>query len=498
MAYTSLYRKYRPDAFDKVIGQDFIVRTLKNQILADNVGHAYIFTGTRGTGKTSVAKIFARAVNCLHPVDGSPCGKCENCVELMGNNNFDILELDAASNNSVEQIREITDKIVFPPTVGRYKVYIIDEVHMLSTAAFNALLKTLEEPPRHAIFILATTEIHKIPATILSRCLRFDFKLVPQNVIADRIRFVFDDIGVKYDSEAIGLIAAAGAGSVRDALSVADMCMSYCNGRVTYGGVLEVLGASDPQKLRELATCIANGDVDGALVRVAELTDLGKSVSMLAKDLAELFRNVLYIKNCASAPKLLNLPEEIYTGLKQMADKFSSARCLAIMKLMSKLEGELRYTSQHRVIFEGAVVQACLSDGDVRADELALRVAKLEKQLAALKRSDFKSPPAIMDARQVWVHVASRLKGEGYGLIAMTVQDCGLEMTDSEFCVSVPDSATYSILADKLNRDALNRAFADTKETGGRKLVIKQEQHLSEDSTTPFLKDVFGELLELK
>ena len=196
MAYTSLYRKYRPDTFGKVIGQDHIVRTLKNQLAAGNVGHAYIFTGTRGTGKTSVAKIFARAVNCLHPEDGSPCGKCENCIGLAQPSNFDILEIDAASNNSVDQIRDLTDKINFPPTIGKYKVYIVDEVHMLSKAAFNALLKTLEEPPEHAIFILATTEIHQIPATILSRCLRFDFRLVPNGVLAIHVKNVFDDICV--------------------------------------------------------------------------------------------------------------------------------------------------------------------------------------------------------------------------------------------------------------------------------------------------------------
>ena len=251
MAYTSLYRKYRPDTFDKVIGQDHIVRTLKNQIAHGNVGHAYIFTGTRGTGKTSVAKIFARAVNCLSPLaDGSPCGKCENCVELASNSNFDILEIDAASNNSVDQIRELTDKIGFPPTVGKYKVYIVDEVHMLSKAAFNALLKTLEEPPSHAIFILATTEIHQIPATILSRCLRFDFRLVPNGVIAKRIRFIFDDIGVKYENEAVDLIASAGAGSVRDALSVADMCVSYCDSNVTYNGVCLLYTSPSPRDTR--------------------------------------------------------------------------------------------------------------------------------------------------------------------------------------------------------------------------------------------------------
>ncbi|MEG2451114.1 MAG: DNA polymerase III subunit gamma/tau, partial [Clostridia bacterium] len=212
MAYTSIYRKYRPDTFQKVIGQEHIVRTLKNQILTDTIGHAYIFTGTRGTGKTSVAKIFAKAVNCLHPVDGSPCGKCENCIELSKGSNFDILEIDAASNNSVDQMRELTDKINFPPTVGKYKVYIIDEVHMLSKSAYNALLKTLEEPPSHAIFILATTEIHQIPATILSRCLRFDFRLVSNAEIAARIRLIFDEMNVKCEAQAVDLIAASGNG----------------------------------------------------------------------------------------------------------------------------------------------------------------------------------------------------------------------------------------------------------------------------------------------
>lgn len=311
MAYTSLYRKYRPDTFDKVIGQDHIVRTLKNQIAHGNVGHAYIFTGTRGTGKTSVAKIFARAVNCLSPLaDGSPCGKCENCVELASNSNFDILEIDAASNNSVDQIRELTDKIGFPPTVGKYKVYIVDEVHMLSKAAFNALLKTLEEPPSHAIFILATTEIHQIPATILSRCLRFDFRLVPNGVIAKRIRFIFDDIGVKYENEAVDLIASAGAGSVRDALSVADMCVSYCDSNVTYNGVLEVLGAADPKKLQSLATAIADGDTDKALQEVANLCDLGKSVPILAQTLPR-FSETCYTskiarrqRRCSPCPRL--------------------------------------------------------------------------------------------------------------------------------------------------------------------------------------------------
>ncbi|MEG2274293.1 MAG: DNA polymerase III subunit gamma/tau, partial [Clostridia bacterium] len=363
MAYTSIYRKYRPDTFQKVIGQEHIVRTLKNQILTDTIGHAYIFTGTRGTGKTSVAKIFAKAVNCLHPEDGSPCGKCENCIELSKGSNFDILEIDAASNNSVDQMRELTDKINFPPTVGKYKVYIIDEVHMLSKSAYNALLKTLEEPPSHAIFILATTEIHQIPATILSRCLRFDFRLVSNAEIATRIRFIFDEMQVKCEAQAVDLIASSGNGSVRDALSIADMCVSYSAGDITYQSVLEVLGASDPKKLIELATAMADGDVDKTLQSVAVMAELGKSIPILAADIASLFRNLLYIKNCANSRNMLALPNEIYDALKVMAEKYSNGKCLFIMKQMSGLEGEFRYSSQHRIIFEAAAVISASGDG---------------------------------------------------------------------------------------------------------------------------------------
>ena len=497
MAYTSLYRRYRPDTFDKVIGQDHIVRTLKNQIETGQVGHAYIFTGTRGTGKTSVAKIFARAVNCLHPVDGSPCGKCENCIELARSGNFDILEIDAASNNSVDQVRELTEKINFPPTIGKYKVYIIDEVHMLSKAAFNALLKTLEEPPAHAIFILATTEIHQILPTILSRCLRFDFKLVPNSVIAERIRYIFDDIGCKYEPGAVELIAASGNGSVRDALSVADMCVSYCEGNVTYKGVLEVLGASDPKKLDSLCTAIADGDVDRSLREVAELLDLGKSVTILAGDIATTFRNVLYIQNCSSAKQLLALPDDIYASLKVMADKYSTEKCLSIMKIMTGLEGELRYSSQHRIIFESALTLACRGgDNDARVEELQLRVARLEKVIASMKKQGFEPTPAASDARQVWKQVASGLEKRNMKFLAFAALEAEVEEIGDEFVVKIASPATLGLFLDKQNRDVINEIFAPIG--NGKKLVFKDVVHLDEDKALPYIKEMFGKWLEIK
>lgn len=498
MAYTSLYRKYRPDTFDKVIGQDHIVRTLKNQIVHGNVGHAYIFTGTRGTGKTSVAKIFARAVNCLHSENGSPCGKCENCISLAEPGNFDILEIDAASNNSVDQIRDLTDKINFPPTVGKYKVYIVDEVHMLSKAAFNALLKTLEEPPEHAIFILATTEIHQIPATILSRCLRFDFRLVSNALLVKHVAHVFDDIGVKYEREALELIASAGAGSVRDMLSVADTCVSYCDGNVTYGGVLEVLGASDPQKLRELGTAIADGDTDGALKIASALCDLGKSVPVLASDLAMLFRNVLFIKTCSSAKELLSLPSSIYSSLSEMSKKYSSARLMYVMKTMSGLEGELRYSSQHRIIFEGALVSACLNaEGADAVADLQARVAKLEKTIAGLSRSNFNNTPVIKDARQVWLHLASELKRRKYNVLALALQDAKFQLEGEEFRIFVTDGATYRMVCEKSNRDVINEAFSSSQITDGLRLVINETKHIDEDKAVPYILEMFGNTVEI-
>lgn len=295
MAYVSLYRKFRPDSFDKVIGQDYIVRTLRNQIKNNRIGHSYLFTGTRGTGKTSCAKIFAKAVNCLNPVNGSPCHECKVCKELAKPGNIDIIEIDAASNNGVEEIRQLKENTQYRPISGRYKVYIIDETHMLTPSAFNALLKTLEEPPEYIIFILATTEAQKLPATILSRCLRFDFRLVPAQEIKKFLCRIFDEMGVKYEEKAIEQIAVCGEGSVRDAISIADMCMSYCDNDITLAGVLEALGASDFDTLHRLGQAILAGDGGQALTILDKLIKDGKNT--IHKDLCNYFRDLMVIKN---------------------------------------------------------------------------------------------------------------------------------------------------------------------------------------------------------
>lgn len=498
MAYTSLYRRYRPQTFDDVIGQDHIVRTLKNQIASGSIGHAYLFTGTRGTGKTSVAKIFARAVNCLNPVDSSPCGKCEVCLELALSGNFDVLEIDAASNNSVDQIRELTDKIGFSPTIGKYKVYIIDEVHMLTKSAYNALLKTLEEPPSHAIFILATTEVHQIPATILSRCLRFDFRLIPSSKIAERIRFIFDDNKIKYDNSAVELIASAGQGSVRDALSIADMCVSYASGNVTYESVLEVLGASDPTKLAELAGYIADGDLQSALKTVSALCDLGKSIPILAADLAALFRNVLYVKTCTNAREMLSIPDSVYDLYVDMSKKYSVSKCMNIMKLMNSLEGEFRYSTQHRIIFEAALVEAATTDkgtDDGKVKELEQKITALDRKIQQLGKSGFNLAPAKSDAGQVWKSVASELENRGYKILALAALEADVEASETEFRISFSSRATYEIVTDKVNRDVINGIFSALSDLP---LVITEVKKVESDKAIPVLKDLFGAKLEIK
>ncbi len=381
MAYLALYRRFRPTGFKGLIGQEHIVRTLSNQIESGRIGHAYLFCGTRGTGKTSAAKIFARAINCQSPIDGSPCGECEACKALADPSNLDILEMDAASNNKVENIREIREKIQYPPVSGKYKVYIIDEVHMLTTEAFNALLKTLEEPPKHAVFILATTESHKLPATILSRCMRFDFRIIPAKEIAELIAKIYDEVGKAYDKDAIMAIARAGAGSVRDALSIADICVSYREGKLTYGDVLEVLGATDSSKITSMIKKIVLADTSGTLEDVEELCETGKSIGVLCKDIISSLREVVVCQTCKNARDILELPEDVYKELKEIAEASDGHRLLRIIEIFTDAEGNLRYSLNPRVVLESACIKASQPENDYNIEALLARINKLEKAL---------------------------------------------------------------------------------------------------------------------
>lgn len=388
--YQSLYRKYRPDTFEKVIGQDHITKTLVNQIKSGNIAHAYLLTGTRGTGKTSVARIFARAINCLSPKDGSPCGECECCKKLASGTSLDVVEIDAASNNSVDDARAIRDNVRYAPVDCRYKVYIIDEVHQLSGAAFNALLKTLEEPPAHAVFILATTEVQKIPATIMSRCLRLDFHLVPQETLETHVSRIFDQEGVKYTAEGVSAIAAAGEGSVRDTLSVADMCVSYSD-TVDYESVLGVLGANDPTMIAKIALATLSGDVKTAINLVEEGASLGKSVQLLTRDLTKYFRDLIIIKHDPGCNSVLKLPSRLFDAAAEIANAFDAVVLMRALDIFSGIEAKSRYSNQPKILLETAIIKTATLSGEDLSDLIA-KVTQIEGKVKEIETNTVSKP----------------------------------------------------------------------------------------------------------
>ena len=394
MAYLAFYRTFRPVSFDTVVRQEHIVRTLKNQISSGKIGHAYLFCGPRGTGKTTLAKIFARAINCENPVDGSPCGKCEVCKSLNAGASLDISEIDAASNNGVDEMRDLREKVQYPPVSGKYKVYIIDEVHMLTSSAFNAVLKTLEEPPAHAVFILATTEPQKIPATILSRCMRFDFKLIPQKDLEELIKSVYDKVGKEYEDEAVAAIARAGAGSARDSLSIADMCASYSNGKLTYKDVNEVLGSADFFSIANLTESILTENAAAALSGVEEILSTGKSVGVLIKDLLNFLNNCSMVKICRNARNIVNLPQESYQRIEQVVSNCDGHKLLRVTEILSSAEADTRYSLSARITLETAVLKAAMPQSDYNLDALIGKINALEKKLEGKAVTIVREAPA--------------------------------------------------------------------------------------------------------
>ena len=382
MSYTALYRKWRPTSFEEVRGQDHIVKTLKNQINSGRIGHAYLFCGTRGTGKTSIAKIFARAVNCEHPVEGSPCGECSMCRQIAAGASLNVVEIDAASNNGVENIRDIREQVQYPPTDGRYRVYIIDEVHMLSIGAFNALLKTLEEPPSYVIFILATTEVHKIPITILSRCQRYDFKRISIDTIAGRLAELTQAEQIDVDDRALRYVARAADGSMRDALSLLDQCVAFHFGeKLTYDNVLEVLGAVDNRVFSKLFQAVLASDTKACIREIEEMIIQGRDLSQLVNDFVWYMRNLLIAKTTDEPGDMLDMSEENLAVLKEEAAGVDTETLMRYIRIFSELSGQLRYASQKRILVEIAFIKLTTPSMEQNLDSILQRITLLEQKM---------------------------------------------------------------------------------------------------------------------
>ncbi|MBP3925907.1 MAG: DNA polymerase III subunit gamma/tau [Clostridium sp.] len=382
MSYTALYRKFRPDSFEDVKGQDHIVTTLKNQIKAERIGHAYLFCGTRGTGKTTIAKIFAKAVNCEHPEDGNPCGKCAACRSIAAGTSMNVIEIDAASNNGVDNIREIREEVAYSPTEGKYKVYIIDEVHMLSIGAFNALLKTLEEPPSYVIFILATTEAHKIPVTILSRCQRYDFRRITADTITARLQELMEAEGVVTEEKALRYIAKAADGSMRDALSLLDQCIAfYLDQDLTYDHVLDVLGAVDTEVYSALLRKTLAKDLPAVMAQIEELIVQGRELGQFVTDFTWYLRNLLLLKSSDNMEDVLDVSTENLNQLREEARMIENDTLMRYIRIFSELGGQIRYAAQKRVLVEVAFIKLCKPAMETNLDAILDRIRVLEQQL---------------------------------------------------------------------------------------------------------------------
>ncbi len=382
MSYTALYRKFRPDNFKDVKGQDHIVTTLKNQIQADRIGHAYLFCGTRGTGKTSIAKLFAKTVNCEHPIEGSPCGECASCKAIAAGASMNVIEIDAASNNGVDNIREIVDEVSYSPAEGKYKVYIIDEVHMLSIGAFNALLKTLEEPPSYVIFILATTEVHKIPITILSRCQRYDFKRISIETITERMKELMEAEGVQAEEKALRYVAKAADGSMRDALSLLDQCIAFHFGKeLTYDKVLDVLGAVDTEVFSRLYRQVLDRDVVGCINLLEEIIIQGRELTQFVSDFSWYLRNLLLAKTSDNMEDVIDASSENLARLKEEAEGTDMETIIRYIRIFSELSSKMKYATQKRILLEVALIKLCKPAMETNADSLLDRIRAMEEKM---------------------------------------------------------------------------------------------------------------------
>ena len=391
--YQALYRQYRPQNFDELLGQDHITTILRNQIKKDNIGHAYLFSGTRGTGKTSAAKIFSRAVSCLNPVDGNPCNQCDVCKGILNETIMDVIEMDAASNRKIEDIRDLKEKVVYAPTKARYKVYIIDEVHMLTNEAFNALLKTLEEPPKHLIFILATTEPQRLPQTILSRCQRFDFKRLTAKDMISGMKSITDTIGVEVEDKVFSLIAKNSDGAMRDALSLLDQCIAFNDENIKYEDAIKILGIANIDFIFKLVDAIKDENVEESLQMLDYIIAEGKDIPQFLKDLIHHYRNLMITKTSKQPDLLVDWGEiDLY---KKQLEQMDLDYIIRSLDLLTEAENSMKWSLQPRIILEMSIIKMI---NILKEGSLEERIKRLEDGSAPIKSAPEKTKPIIKES----------------------------------------------------------------------------------------------------
>lgn len=393
MGYVALYRQWRPLVFADVVEQEHVVQTLKNSVKTARIAHAYLFCGTRGTGKTTVAHILSRAINCLNPQDGDPCNRCDICKGILSGTILDVMEIDAASNNSVDNVREIRDDVIYAPSKAKYKVYIVDEVHMLSSGAFNALLKTLEEPPAHVVFILATTEPHKLPATILSRCQRFDFRRISVESIAERLSRIASSNGVALTGDALRLIARSAEGALRDAISLLDQCISTGKQEIGYADVMSVIGMVNEPFMAETVDSVCARDA----VRVLELVDSmvisGKDIARFVSDLVYYYRNLLICKVAGKPEEIIEISPEMMETMKKQSSSMSREEITFVIRELSSLISGLKWAANPRILLEVTLIKLCEADYTASREDMQERLSYLEKKIALLESTPRPAAP---------------------------------------------------------------------------------------------------------